>query len=333
MLVSIITPIYKSQDYIEACARSLFEQTYRDIEYIFVDDAGGDNSIPILEKIIKDYPQRHDQVKIIHHDNNRGSAMARESGMMAAHGHYIIHVDSDDTVSPLFIEHLVKAVIENDADVSICNIATTNKTSAKFAINQVECDNPSDYVASVLAGTVHASLCNKLFRRSIFIEKNIHFLDNINMYDDMSVVFRAFYYCKNVVIVDEELYFYNRNNRNSITHKTRKRTEVVSAIALSKLVEDFFSDKQVTAAIINGIVQLKNAIAGMLINHVPIKEYRDELKGLEPFEMRIFIHQNNLPLHYKVALMLYNCKLFPVIFLQRKLVVKMSNLYYKTQLN
>ena len=111
MLVSIITPIYKSQDYIEACARSLFEQTYRDIEYIFVDDAGGDNSIPILEKIIKDYPQRHDQVKIIHHDNNRGSAMARESGMMAAHGDYIIHVDSDDTVSPLFIEHLVKAVI------------------------------------------------------------------------------------------------------------------------------------------------------------------------------------------------------------------------------
>ncbi len=153
------------------------------------------------------------------------------------------------------------------------------------------------------------------------------------MYDDMSVVFRALYYCKNVVIVDEELYFYNRNNRNSITHKTRKRTEVVSAIALSKLVEDFFSDKQVTAGIINGIVQLKNAIAGMLINHVPIKEYRDELKGLEPFEMRIFIHQNNLPLHYKVALMLYNCKLFPVIFLQRKLVVKMSNLYYKTQLN
>ena len=134
MLVSIITPIYKSQDYIEACARSLFEQTYRDIEYIFVDDAGGDNSIPILEKIIKDYPQRHDQVKIIHHDNNRGSAMARESGMMAAHGDYIIHVDSDDTVSPLFIEHLVKAVIENDADVAICNIATTNKTSAKFTI-------------------------------------------------------------------------------------------------------------------------------------------------------------------------------------------------------
>ncbi len=333
MLVSIITPIYKSQDYIEACAKSLFEQTYRDIEYIFVNDVGGDNSIHILERIINDYPQRRNQVRIIHHDNNRGSAMARETGMMAAHGDYIIHVDSDDTVSPFFIEHLVKAVIDNDADVAICNIATTNKTLAKFTINQVECNNPSDYVASVLAGTVHASLCNKLFRRTIFIEKDIHFFDSINMYDDKSVVFRALYYCKKIIAVDEDLYFYNRDNRNSMTHKTRKRTEVVSAIALAKLVDKFFADKPLNERIAMGIVQLKNAIAGMLINHVSINEYNNELKSLEPFKMGVFMHQANLPLHYKSALLLYNCKLYPLIWLQRKLVVRMSNQYYKSQNN
>jgi glycosyltransferase involved in cell wall biosynthesis len=333
MLVSIIIPVYKSQEYIEACAKSLFQQTYTDLEYIFIDDAGGDDSMAILEKVMQDFPERHKQVKILHHDTNRGSAMARETGMMAANGDYIIHVDSDDTVAPHFIERLAKAVIESDADVAVCGIATSNQGRMNYTISQELCDEPFKYLASVLGGTSHSSLCNKLFKSSILKDNDLHFNENINMYDDKSVVFRALYYCKKIAVVNEVLYYYNRNNRNSITHKTRKRTEVVSAIALAKLVDKFFADKPLNENITLGIVQLKNAIAGMLLNHVSISDYRNELKFLEPFKMGVFMHQANLPLHYKSALLLYNCKLYPLIWLQRKLVVRMSNQYYKSQNN
>ena len=333
MLVSIIIPVYKSQEYIEACAKSLFQQTYHDLEYIFIDDAGGDESMAILERVLQDFPERHKQVKILHHDTNRGSAMARETGMMAAHGDYIIHVDSDDTVAPHFIERLAKAVIESDADVAVCGICTGSTYNEKFVIDEDLYKDPYAVVAAVLSGRTHASLCNKLFRLSIFRDNDIHYSKEINMFDDMSVVFRALFYCTRIVVVNEDLYFYNRNNSDSITHKIIDNNTKASALALIRLVDNFFIKKKVNEEITMGFRHLKNAIAGMLLNHLPLNGCRNDLNSLEPFKMGVFMHQTNLPLHYKSALLLYNCKLYLLIWLQRMLVVRMSNQYYKSQNN
>jgi glycosyltransferase involved in cell wall biosynthesis len=65
--VSVIVPIYNVEKYIEKCVRSLFEQTFDDIEYIFVDDATPDNSIEILSELLSVYPNRAINCKIIHH--------------------------------------------------------------------------------------------------------------------------------------------------------------------------------------------------------------------------------------------------------------------------
>lgn len=66
--VSILVPVYGVEKYIERCARSLFEQTYDNIEYIFVDDCTKDRSIEILQKVLEDYPNRKNQVKILNHE-------------------------------------------------------------------------------------------------------------------------------------------------------------------------------------------------------------------------------------------------------------------------
>ena len=76
--VSILVPIFNVEKYIERCAISLFEQTYKEIEYIFVDDCSPDDSVKILEKIIERYPQRREHIRIIHHKKNRGLAAARK---------------------------------------------------------------------------------------------------------------------------------------------------------------------------------------------------------------------------------------------------------------
>lgn len=69
--VSVIVPIYGVEKYIERCARSLFEQTLDDIEYIFVDDCSPDKSIEILNAVIADYPQKIPYIKIIQHKKIR----------------------------------------------------------------------------------------------------------------------------------------------------------------------------------------------------------------------------------------------------------------------
>ena len=88
-MISIITPVYKAEDFIERCAVSLFEQTYADIEYIFVDDCTPDASIERLQRVIERYPSRQPQVKIVRHSVNRGVAAARNSGLDVATGEYI----------------------------------------------------------------------------------------------------------------------------------------------------------------------------------------------------------------------------------------------------
>jgi len=96
--VSVIIPVYGVEKYIERCIRSLFEQTLDDIEYIFVDDCTPDNSISILRKVLSEYPNREKQVKILHHEKNKGLAQARQTGLKIASGEYIAHCDSDDWV-------------------------------------------------------------------------------------------------------------------------------------------------------------------------------------------------------------------------------------------
>ena len=78
--LSVVIPVYGVEKYIERCARSLFEQTLDDIEYIFVNDCTKDGSIDILNAVINDYPARKEQVRIVHHEKNKGLPFARQSG-------------------------------------------------------------------------------------------------------------------------------------------------------------------------------------------------------------------------------------------------------------
>lgn len=96
--VSVVIAVYKAEPYIERCARSLFGQTLRDLEFIFVDDASPDRSIDVMLQTLKDYPERKEQVRIIRHEVNRGVSRTRQDGVDAATGQYIIHCDPDDWV-------------------------------------------------------------------------------------------------------------------------------------------------------------------------------------------------------------------------------------------
>lgn len=104
--VSVIIPVYNVGKFIERCARSLMEQTMDNVEYIFVDDASPDNSIQILQKVLADYPNRRDNVRILTHAENKGLPAARNTGLAVATGEYIFHCDSDDFVEPDMLEQL-----------------------------------------------------------------------------------------------------------------------------------------------------------------------------------------------------------------------------------
>lgn len=106
--VSVIIAVYGAEKYIEKCARSLFEQTLDDIEYIFVDDCTPDKSMDILISVLSDYPNRKNQVKIILNDTNLKQGRTRAVGMKATTGDYLIHCDPDD-----WVEHNMYELLYN----------------------------------------------------------------------------------------------------------------------------------------------------------------------------------------------------------------------------
>ena len=114
-LVSVLVPIYNVDPYIEQCARSLFEQTYDNLEFIFCDDCSPDASIQKLKEVMKEYPQRLEQIRIIYHERNRGSAAARNTLIDNCKGDFLFWVDSDDWVDTNAIERLVIKQKEKDA--------------------------------------------------------------------------------------------------------------------------------------------------------------------------------------------------------------------------
>ena len=120
--VSILVPVYNVAAFIEKCARSLFEQTFADIEYVFVDDCSPDNSVEILQRVLEDYPERKSCVKILRHEVNKGVSSARNTALRNASGDYVFFVDSDDFLELDAIALLLDKAKGTNVDIVLCDI-------------------------------------------------------------------------------------------------------------------------------------------------------------------------------------------------------------------
>ena len=113
--VSIIIPIYNSQEYLEECIKSVLSQSYKNIEIILVNDGSVDDSFLICKK----YEKLNSNV-LVKNQNNLGAVLARKTGIENATGDYITFVDSDDYIGLSHIANLVKALkVYPEADLVI----------------------------------------------------------------------------------------------------------------------------------------------------------------------------------------------------------------------
>src|SRR5690554_2984658 len=115
-ILSVIVPIYNVEKQIKRCSISLFEQSFQNMEYIFVNDCSSDKSMEILNEVIDTYPEKKKQIVIINHDTNKGLSAARSSGIQLAKGEYIAHCDSDDWIDTDMYELMMNSIIKEKSD-------------------------------------------------------------------------------------------------------------------------------------------------------------------------------------------------------------------------
>ena len=323
MKVSIVIPIYNSEKYIERCVRSLFEQTYHDIEYIFVDDGSTDHCMDVLHRVMSEYPGVQDRVKILSHETNQGCAMARWEGMKNATGDYLIQVDSDDYVTSDYIDKLAKSAKKYNSDVTICDYYYFHDSRIDRKVLNPSAD-PHEFLVQVLTGAIHNGLWNKLVRHSIFKENDIYPIPGINMYDDKSVIFRVMYYAKKISYVGRPLYYYNKSNPDSVSAQN-KTNEIEPAMRFADLADNFFATHQADAEVLEALSQFKVSAMGLVLLYGTKEDKKRYLPRLgKPKTCKVIGHPT-IPFYYKIAVLFY---LYHVPFLTR-LARKVMRLFKK----
>lgn len=214
--VSILIPIYGVEKYIERCLCSLFEQTYKDIEYIFVDDCTFDKSSMILYDIVAKYPERARSVVIIRNEKNMGIAAVRNILLKNATGHFLYFVDSDDWIERECITELVNKAIFINADIVGCDFYEEEKdrqiyVKQQFPFTAEEC------LCKILYQDLKTVLWNKLIRKSLFEDSNLYFEPGINLGEDYIMCVKLYSCAKIVSSVSKPLYHYCKYNEYSYT--------------------------------------------------------------------------------------------------------------------
>ncbi len=244
-LISIIVPVYNVSRYIERCARSLFEQSLNDIEYIFVDDCSPDNSIEILHQILSDYPSRMAQVKIISHEKNRGVAAARNTGLKLASGEFIAQCDSDDWVERDMYERMLLEAKRTSADLVACDFIMEYGTYSQECNEMPIIHDKINQLKNYIAGgwTV---VWNKLAHRNLYFNNDIYAYEGWDFCEDYGLSVRLLACAESYSCIHTPLYHYNRANVDSIVRTyfslSEKHTE--SQIQIYTKINHWFIERE-----------------------------------------------------------------------------------------
>ena len=319
--VSILVPVYNVESYIEVCLHSLFEQTYNNIEYIFVDDCGTDSSISILYDVLEKYPIRKDKVKVIRHDRNRGLAAARNTALEAASGDYVIHVDSDDYLELDAIEKTVKIAKKENSDMVIfdMNLVYTNVTvsfSANASTNRLE------YLHRILRRDCAVCVCGGLYRRSLYMDNGIRAIEGLNYGEDYVTKPRLVYYANRISYLPEALYNYVQCNESSYT-KNVNMSSIHNVLRACDILCNFFRNKpQINYELIENEIKVRNKV--FLLEYC----YPKDRKFVYELFPEVKKNISFLPWKHKIVWILSRYKLLSMLNIYLNLIWRIKNTFH-----
>lgn len=213
--ISVIIPVYGVEQYIEKCARSLFEQTLDDIEYIFIDDCTPDSSIEILKRVLKEYPNRQSQVHIHKMNCNSGQAAVRKWGIENAKGQFVIHCDSDDWIDAEAYQYCYNEAINNNSDIVFFDFEVIEGNKSVKRHRNIP-NNKQDILRYLVSGQLMGSLCGMLVKRTLY--DKIIFYPKDNLCEDLVMSIQLINEANKFSYIRKHFYHYFQSSQ-SITSK------------------------------------------------------------------------------------------------------------------
>lgn len=211
--ITVIIPVYNVKRFIQKCAESLLNQTFEDVEFIFVDDASTDGSSDILKSVVERYPNKN--VRIIRHSENQGLPASRKTGFEASSGKYIFNCDGDDWVEPMLLKKMFDAVASMNVDYAYCDFYLSYEHSERYMRCPAFATPDEALRKGYLSGTAKYNVWNKLIKRDLY--NGVVFpVEHRKGGEDM-IMLGILSKAKSIAYVPEALYHYVKINASAIS--------------------------------------------------------------------------------------------------------------------
>lgn len=241
--LSVIIPVYKVENYLRQCIDSVIAQDFHDIEVVLVDD-GSPDSCP---QICDEYAEKYDYIKVIHKENG-GLSSARNAGIQAANGKYIIFMDSDDWWNPdVSVKEILSQVYEKP-DVEMFLLTSLDyvegqglyKRKEHNFLDEINTENVEAYYQSLLNnGNLEVHAATKIFKAEFIKQNNLYFPLGMKGEDNEWMI-RVLRVLNKVSVINQPIYIYRAGRVDSISNNIKKKN-IVDLLNIVKSSLKFYS--------------------------------------------------------------------------------------------
>jgi glycosyltransferase involved in cell wall biosynthesis len=231
--ISVIVPIYNTENYLRKCLYSVINQSFIDIEILCINDCSNDNS----SLIVKELARQDKRVKLIEHSENLGLGGARNTGIKSARATHIASVDSDDYMHPDMLSKMWQASENQTIDVVVCGMTVVDAKGSTIEIALPDDDiiHNNNHSINIFTAT-NPSFVNKLWCKSLFIDNNIWF-PNYIYYQDLATTPRILAMVKVIKFINIPLYYYCVRNGSATRSFSNKH--ILDFLTLFEVLYEF----------------------------------------------------------------------------------------------
>lgn len=237
--LSIIVPVYNTQQYLEKCIESLLQQNVCQFEILIVNDGSTDESGQLAEKLQQENPEKIQ----LFNKTNGGLSDARNFGLSHAQGEFVAFVDSDDVVDSTMFSKLLRKAKETAAEIVFCDFDVINTDGARVMLwSAGECPTEGGNLHEMpeLLAKILPSACNKVYKKSLFNAQS-NLFDKGIWYEDAALIPFLMASCQRIAKVEEPLYKYVKREGSISASYSNK---VLDGLNSTRFLEARFENAQ-----------------------------------------------------------------------------------------
>ena len=264
-LISVVVTCYNHENYIEQCLRSIFNQTYRNIELIVLDDGSTDSSSEVIQEVLKESPF----VTIFESHENIGVVRTRNKGLNLLNGDYFLFVDSDDFLDDRYVEELYDCANNHQADIVYCDLYNFEKDETYLKAQEFDLHNllESNYISN-------CSLVKKTILKGIYYDEKLSgkkledydFFLNLIINNGAKAVYQPNTKLNYRVFEKDSI-----SKRDSVRYHYEIYLEVLEKY-LDRLPHDIYK------AVCDNLMTLEDRLESLISHHNDVSEYVKELQ-------------------------------------------------------